>query len=398
MSYLAGLTAAILGNVVIGAGQCMQKYALNHLQQDWETHQQAIQLEGGGSSTSSCTNSMNAPYSTSLDIHSTSNDLLAQRHRSRDTYTRQRSDSLGAAHSGSNEGPRPRYTSKLWILGLLLNYAGEMFGNSLALSYLSASVVAPLGIISVIVNLLLAEKFIGERVTPTQRYGFLAIMAGVGCILLVAPRKPAASDAIQFVEIVSTSGILMLFALYYLIQACLIVLIRKGHQSLFLYVLVASLFGSMNVMVSKIFTMFMRLKMSFSAMPNPADIVFYGAASAYTARPLLFFLTGPQIIAAVVMVLSIVGQESFRQQALGKYPVMQFQPVFFATYNVVATLSGLLLFKELDGWMHAVVFFSAFIIGIGFILYGSRFLQRAKAVELPSHIKLQKSNLGIKSL
>ncbi|KAJ1879500.1 hypothetical protein LPJ57_002804 [Coemansia sp. RSA 486] len=139
--------------------------------------------------------------------------------------------------------------------------------------------------------------------------------------------------------------------------------------------------------------MFVRLKMAFSGIPNPADIAFYGATQAEDAKPVVWFLTMPQIIAAVCMGLSIVGQESFRQQALGRYPVMQFQPVFFATFNVVATLAGLLLFRELDGWAHAALFFSVFFAGIGVIAYGSKFLQKARSVVLPSHIRLQKDNL-----
>ncbi|KAI9482475.1 magnesium transporter [Coemansia mojavensis] len=283
----------------------------------------------------------------------------------------------------------PRYTSKLWILGLVLNYMGEIFGNAVALSYLSAAVVAPIGIVSVLVNVVLAEKFLHERITRNQRFGFLVIVAGVGCILLVAPRSSGASDATQFVSMVQTSGILGLFALMYMVQAALVMLIRSGRQSLFLYVLVASIFGSMNVMVSKIMTMYLRLKMVFSAMPNPADLVVYGVSGATGSS----MLSLPQILVGAVMAGSVIGQESFRQQALGRYPVMQFQPVFFATYNVVATLSGLLLFKELSGWFQGLVFFAMFSVGIALILYGSRFLQKAKSVVLPSHIRLDKENL-----
>ncbi|KAJ1662069.1 hypothetical protein IW140_005701 [Coemansia sp. RSA 1813] len=388
MSYLIGFSAALLGNVVIGGGQCMQKYALNKLEREWEA-QRELGLEGGDMFTGSSTSTGNAAlrHTSALDMRS----------RSGSTSASARIGSRANTHA-AQEGPRARYTSKTWVLGLLLNYAGEIFGNSVALSYLSASVVAPLGIISVLVNLVLAERFIGERITRNQRYGFSVIMAGVGLILLVAPRKSAAADVLQFVELVSMSGILGLFGTLYIVQAVLISMIRSGRQSLFLFVVVASLFGAMNVMVSKILTTFMRLKMTFSAIPNPADIVFYGAMQAQLARPLVLFLTGPQILAGVVMGISIVGQESFRQQALGRYSVMQFQPVFFATFNVVATLAGLFLFKELDGLAHAVLFFSVFSVGIALILYGSRFLQKARPVVLPSHIKLHKENLGLKTL
>ncbi|KAJ1898284.1 hypothetical protein LPJ66_002852 [Kickxella alabastrina] len=392
-NYLVGLSAAILGNVVIGTGQCMQKYGLNRLQREWDTRR-AFQMEGSSNSAAAypgAANPAGSNHSLSSSMYSSAVDI-----RSRSSSTAAASQQpllhLGAS-SKRAVGPRPRYTSKAWCLGLLMNYAGEIFGNSLALSYLSASVVAPLGIISVIVNLILAERFLGERITANQRFGFMVIMAGVGCILLVAPRKSAAENAMQFVDAVANSGVLGLFGIVYVVQAALITAIRKGHQSLFAYVLVASLFGTLNVMASKMLTMFVRLRLAFGGIANPADIAFYGATGAAEAKPLVFAFTGPQILAAVCLALSIVGQESFRQQALGRYPVMEFQPVFFATFNVVATLAGLLLFRELDGWAHAAVFFSVFFAGIALIVYGSRFLQRARSVELPSHIRLQKDNL-----
>ncbi|KAJ2348528.1 hypothetical protein GGF43_004552, partial [Coemansia sp. RSA 2618] len=375
MSFFVGLTAAVLGNVVIGTGQCLQKYALNRLQRDWES-QSVGQLETGfttgrsGMAAAYSNNNNNNTFASSIDMRARSGSSV-QRHSRPSDYTNN-------YRSQGSDGPPARYTSKTWVLGLLLNYAGEIFGNAVALSYLSAAVVAPIGIVSVLVNVLLAERLLGERVTSNQRFGFTVIVAGVGCILLVAPRSAGAGDATQFVHMVQTSGIVGLFALLYVVLGALVFLIRGGRQSLFLYVLVASIFGTMNVMVSKIMTMYVRLKLAFSALPNPADIVVYGAASAYSASTST--VTLPQVLVAVVMGVSVVGQESFRQQALGKYPVMQFQPVFFATYNVVATLSGLLLFKELDGWLHALSFFSVFSVGIALILYGSRFLPKAKSV------------------
>ncbi|KAJ2789895.1 hypothetical protein H4R20_007100 [Coemansia guatemalensis] len=272
-----------------------------------------------------------------------------------------------------------------------------MFGNSLALSYLSAAAVAPLGIVSVAVNLVLAERFLGERITPNQRYGLTVVAAGVLCILAVAPRRAAASDASQFVDIVARSGILRLLGVAAAVQAVVIAVIRAGKRTLFLYVLAASLFGAMNVMAAKLLTTYLRLRMVFPALLNPADVAVYGALGAAQARPLVASVTVPQVAAAIVAVGSVVGQEAFRQQALGRFPPTQFQPVFFATYNVVATLASLVLFRELDGWTHALVFFSAFFVGIALIVYGARFLQKAQAVVLPSHIKLRKENLGLKT-
>ncbi|KAJ2779807.1 hypothetical protein H4R18_003802 [Coemansia javaensis] len=377
MGFVVGLCAAVAGNVVIGAGQCLQKHALNRLQR---AHTSSADVGGGSGGRGEA-----VAYSSAVDVRSRSGSL-----------------STGAPASGygssssSTASARPRYTSKAWLAGLAMNYAGELCGNAVALSYLSAAVVAPLGIIAVVVNLVLAERFLGERITSNQRFGFSVIAGGVLCILLVAPRRPAPSDPAQLVEAVAASGIMGVFGVVCAAQLALVALIRAGRQSLFLYVLVASLFGAMNVMASKLLTTFGRLRLSYAAVPNPADVAFYGAAGAAQARPVLLSLTLPQLAAGAALAASIVGQESFRQQALGRFPVMRFQPVFFATFNVVATLAGLLLFRELDGWAHGLLFAAVFTVGISLILYGSRFLQRARAVVLPSHIKLHKENLGLK--
>ncbi|KAJ2726065.1 hypothetical protein GGI07_000848 [Coemansia sp. Benny D115] len=396
-SYLIGLTAAVVGNIVIGTGQCLQKHGLNQLQREWEA-QKALELEDGGPGnsgrygygqgvSSSLSPSMQHA-STALDIRARSGSVALAGGSGRPL--------TGGSAGGRTQmqGPRARYTSKAWVAGVLMNYAGEMFGNSLALSYLSASVVAPVGIISVLVNVFLAERFLGERVTRRQRMGFLSIMAGVGCILLVAPSRSAAEDARQFVDAVSGSGVLGTFAVIYMVQAALISVIRAGNQRLILYAVVSGLFGAMNVMTAKMLTMFVRLRLAFGGIPHPADIAFYGAAGAASAKPLVWVVTGPQFVAAVCMAASIAGQELARQQALGRFAVMQVQPVFFATFNVTATLAGLLLFRELDGWAHALRFFAVFAVGIALIANGARYLPRARSVELPSHIRLRKNGLG----
>jgi uncharacterized membrane protein len=54
--------------------------------------------------------------------------------------------------------------------------AGEICGNWLALSLASAAVVTPMGIMSVVVNAVLAQRFLGEVVGREKRRGYYAIM------------------------------------------------------------------------------------------------------------------------------------------------------------------------------------------------------------------------------
>jgi len=78
---IAGLLAALLGNILIGAGQTLQKYALNRLSRD---------------------RVVKPP-------------LLPTGRRGRRIET----------HAKYGSGGRPRYTDSAWIAGIVLNYIGE---------------------------------------------------------------------------------------------------------------------------------------------------------------------------------------------------------------------------------------------------------------------------------
>lgn len=113
--FLLGICAALLGNLLIGLGQALQKRAV---------HQDPL----------------------------TSN-----------TSTQ----SSSAGH--------------LWLLGIVLCYAGELGGNWLAMAHVSAAVVAPLGLVSVVVCAVLAERWVGENVGRRQWVG-MSCSSGLWCM------------------------------------------------------------------------------------------------------------------------------------------------------------------------------------------------------------------------
>ncbi|KAJ1676873.1 hypothetical protein EV182_007338 [Spiromyces aspiralis] len=148
----------------------------------------------------------------------------------------------------------------------------------------------------------------------------------------------------------------------------------------------------MNVMVSKLLTTYMRLSIE-GPLPHPFDVAVHGLPHGERHDPRTFqiqqwpygqqqqpprlatTLSFTQLCVFALMAGSVIGQEIFRQRALGQYPVMVFQPIFFAAYNTIATLVGLVLFKEIAGAGAIATFFSVFAVGLGLIVYGSRFLK-----------------------
>ncbi|KIJ39500.1 hypothetical protein M422DRAFT_68829 [Sphaerobolus stellatus SS14] len=72
----------------------------------------------------------------------------------------------------------------LWLLGMLLYILSQLVGSTLALEFMRAEYVAPLGSTSLIFNFLFANLLIGTPVTSTDIYGTVIIVFGVIGIVL----------------------------------------------------------------------------------------------------------------------------------------------------------------------------------------------------------------------
>ncbi|KAJ1962978.1 hypothetical protein H4R35_007299 [Dimargaris xerosporica] len=464
MGFLVGMAAAVVGNCVIGIGQCLQKYALNRLATTYDLPSSLVcsskpqrRLSPDLHRPRSDSVSATTPYSTHVSLH----DQGAGQAQSGSwamAPARSRPAALSRAHAPTEspdpdttlvalseddqppslhsstapalstkprlQQPRdlfnpnltptptleywqqytvPRYRDRLWVLGVALNYCGELFGNSLALSYLSAAVVTPLGIISVLVNLLAAQRVLGEQLTRSQKLGCAWILVGVLLILAVAPKDAGFQSgpvtprypmgpAQQFLTFLAEVHPIALLVGLYLMQAVLMAVAICSHSSLVLDVLIASLFGSVNVMASKVITTYLRLlaagpvgasatvranpSVYLSAVPGVAMLADFTSSLYYTELapgvPLFAWSTCGM---GLVLGASIVGQEVFKQRALSRYPLLQVQPLFFAIFNVAAVLLGLVLFREVHGAWALARFGVFFGLGIFVILQGSCYLQ-----------------------
>ncbi|KAG0706124.1 hypothetical protein DFH29DRAFT_903765 [Suillus ampliporus] len=67
----------------------------------------------------------------------------------------------------------------LWLLGMVLYILSQLIGSTLALDYMRAEYVAPLGSTSLIFNFLFARFLIGTPVTQTDIYGTMIVVLGV---------------------------------------------------------------------------------------------------------------------------------------------------------------------------------------------------------------------------
>ncbi|PFH51547.1 hypothetical protein AMATHDRAFT_74896 [Amanita thiersii Skay4041] len=74
---------------------------------------------------------------------------------------------------------RKDWMRPLWLLGMLLYILSQLVGSTLALEYMRAEYVAPLGSSSLIFNFLFARFLVGTPVTNNDIYGTIIVVLGV---------------------------------------------------------------------------------------------------------------------------------------------------------------------------------------------------------------------------
>ncbi|KAJ7251512.1 hypothetical protein B0H12DRAFT_1051930 [Mycena haematopus] len=79
---------------------------------------------------------------------------------------------------------RKDWARPLWLLGMLLYILSQLIGSTLALEYMRAEYVAPLGSSSLVFNFLFARFLVGTPVTSTDIYGTVVVVCGVIGIVL----------------------------------------------------------------------------------------------------------------------------------------------------------------------------------------------------------------------
>ncbi|KAF9268923.1 hypothetical protein L218DRAFT_892568 [Marasmius fiardii PR-910] len=74
---------------------------------------------------------------------------------------------------------RKDWLRPLWLLGMLLYILSQIIGSTLALEYMRAEYVAPLGSTSLVFNFLFARFLVGTPVTSMDIYGTVVVILGV---------------------------------------------------------------------------------------------------------------------------------------------------------------------------------------------------------------------------
>ncbi|KAG0303447.1 hypothetical protein BGZ98_006661, partial [Dissophora globulifera] len=214
--------------------------------------------------------------------------------------------------------------SKAWWLGMTLMILGEC-GNFLAYGYAQASIVAPLGTVALVSNVILAPLMLKEPFRKRDLVG--VVIAIIGTVVVVINSK---ENEIKLTPEAVVAALLQTQFIVYFILCCaaVSVLISLSHtigsQYIFIDLSVVAIFGGYTVLATK-------------GVSSLLSLSFYKMFT-YPIAYLLVF----------VMVSTAVLQIKFLNKSLQRFDSTQVIPTQFVLFTASAIIGSGILYNDFD--------------------------------------------------
>jgi len=99
----------------------------------------------------------------------------------------------------------------VWWLGFITMGVGEA-ANFIAYAFAPASLVTPLGALSIIVSAVLAQKYLHEKLNLLGKIGCLLCILGSTIIVIHAPKEADINSFDELISKIMTSGIILILS------------------------------------------------------------------------------------------------------------------------------------------------------------------------------------------
>ncbi|XP_072733447.1 magnesium transporter NIPA2-like isoform X2 [Ciconia boyciana] len=225
----------------------------------------------------------------------------------------------GRARAG--QGGHAYLQEWLWWAGLLCMGVGEA-ANFAAYAFAPATLVTPLGALSVLVSAVLSSTFLNEQLNVHGKIGCILSILGSTVMVIHAPQEEEVSSLESMAEKLKdpVSSLLLIF----------VAGPRYGQSNVLVYVLVCSAIGSLSVSCVK--GLGIALKELFSGKP-------------VLKEPLGWVLL-------VCLVICISVQINYLNKALDIFNASVVTPIYYVLFTTAVMMCSAILFKE---WQHMVL-------------------------------------------
>lgn len=213
----------------------------------------------------------------------------------------------------------------LWWTGLITMGVGEVC-NFAAYALVAASLVTPLGALSILVATMLATRFLNESLNLLGKVGCFLCIIGSTIIVIHAPIETEIDNTDQLFDMLLQAEFLIYVTLVLLTTFVLIAYYapRYGSTNVLVYILICSLIGSLSVMSCKALGLSIRESLTED-------------------KPLFtslfcFFL--------ISMVTSVSVQMNYLNKALDIFNTSLVTPVYYVFFTTLVLLASSILYKE----------------------------------------------------
>ncbi|PAA61798.1 hypothetical protein BOX15_Mlig009478g1 [Macrostomum lignano] len=213
----------------------------------------------------------------------------------------------------------------VWWSGFLMMAAGEG-ANFAAYAFAPASLVTPLGALSVLVSAMLASKFLNERLNLLGKIGCLVCLLGSTMIVIHAPKEQEVTTMQELVLKLKDFGFISYVAIVLAASAVLIFYFapRYGRTNPLVYITISGSLGSLSVMGCK--GTGVAIKQTFAG-----DNVF--------VLPVTWLL-----IASVSFFVTV--QMNYLNKALDIFNTSVVSPILYVFFTTFVIIASSILYKE----------------------------------------------------
>jgi len=214
----------------------------------------------------------------------------------------------------------------MWWAGLITMAVGEG-ANFLAYAFAPASLVTPLGALSVLVSAMLSSYFLDERLNLHGKIGCILCILGSVVIIIHAPHKEEVDDLEQMGDMMKEPTFVTYALIVLLVSLYLIFYIapRHGVNNVMIYISICSLLGSFSVACVK------GVGLAVKELNMPDKNIF--------ANPLTYILV-------IGLILSVSTQVNYLNKALDIFNTSMVTPVYYVMFTTAVLTCSAILFKE----------------------------------------------------
>ncbi|MBN3299753.1 NIPA2 protein, partial [Amia calva] len=240
----------------------------------------------------------------------------------------------------------------LWWAGLISMGAGEA-ANFAAYAFAPATLVTPLGALSVLVSAVLSSYFLNERLNIHGKIGCLLCILGSTVMVIHAPQEEEVDSLAVMAEKLKDPGFIV-FAVCIVVSSLILIFVaapRYGQKNVLVYILICSVIGSLSVSCVK--GLGIGIKELFAGKPVLKD-------------PLIWVLL-------VCLVGCISTQINYLNKALDIFNTSIVTPIYYVFFTTAVMSCSAILFKEwhrmaADSIVGTISGFLTIILGI-FLLH-----------------------------